>query len=339
MGIFATETYNYGEGENTAERSFFVGGTTNIALARLAPGVPRRGQRHPRIRGLVCLDVFVRNPANSPDTFLVTAPYGTPDQLTGTVPSNPLADSPMILPEPFTLQVNSQTDLDGRLVQNSAGDLIDGGIPLDVQGVRFYYRIAFRRFDINRASRYINAVNETPISLFGTTWPAEHLLVEHIGTPNYYRADGRDEYVYVVHQFAGIYPDSPLGKYPWQYGVLNVGRNGWCNIDGKVSKAALTTRETKIKAAETDPDEVEYQPVNWDVPLGMDGLPITTERQIFVGGGGKQLFASPVKPQYYKALAISQDRAGGSDQTSVNEPNRIYFRRRKVLELRSMFNG
>lgn len=115
------------DGTFTAERNFFAKvdrGSVREAEVEQYRDCPRRGDPHPTERGARCTSVITRRRVPGNRLFDITATYS--NRFAEPQEENPLDRRANIKMRSQLLELPSRIDTRGRLVENTAGDPIDG---------------------------------------------------------------------------------------------------------------------------------------------------------------------------------------------------------------------
>jgi hypothetical protein len=255
----------------------------------------------------------------STDVRIITMQYAVPQD--GTWVKNdldPLKEPAEVQWDPGEISFPVDLDLDGRPIINTAGD------PFDPPTRRIKYkRLTIYKnelyYNINKANTFENTVNSAAVNLSGvTTVGANYMYCSSIGPAERYKVTAK--YIKMAYSFDLIMAVD-LGKHPWQYAYLNVGRNGWVTINGKKLLGAFVTQPEGTGTA-----AIKFEQ---DVRLDLTGKPISAlypNLKIGKEGlNGSDTFAQPPETAPTSAGPFYMDQETVSYSGSLHG-YRLYFR-------------
>jgi hypothetical protein len=249
--------------------------------------VPQANDAHNRNVSLVCTGPKVRE-VKGPDFWVIQCDYdlqGAPP-LAGDV-------NPLSLPTQFTwgtvtTETEVDTDAGGRLICNSAGDVIKQGRPYALKSLRA--RKAFTLFDPVWWTLE-NTVNTSAVNIDGITVAAEHMVCKTINPEPYYKSAWN--FLWVNFEFEVCLSAKLLGvnSYPFAIRLLDSGANGWWSDSGTKRKARFSDGKGRL--------------IDDEVLLDGTGLPLTP---LFASVKVGETNAAPTTPP--SALAAYQTDTG-----------------------------
>lgn len=277
----ATLVFHVDGVEHDDEALTAVDATTGLAVAN-------RGDEHPRSGRLLCNGPVIRE-KKGPKYWIIQCDYTVPPNGSmpgGGVEPDPLDELPRWRWDTLELAEPVDTDLDGRVIENTAGEPYEPQTR-PIAAKRFIYIRNFPYYDAAQAEQYENSENGEAVTLpDGTVVAAYHCLCKTICPAD--EQSAASTYVTVVMTFTVILGNQ-LGGRPFQHRLLSMGRIGWRDQDGKTTKGSFTTL---VNGAP--------QPIPVPILLDSSGLPLQSGSD-FVDGDitveGKTPIANPtVRP-------------------------------------------
>ncbi len=139
------------------------------------------------------------------------------------ITTDPLDAEVQFWMEPEEITINSDVDLDGRPVVNTANDPADP-MPVSVTAVHIYYLKNYANWEQAWLNTYKGAVCNDAVTLLGNLYQAEHVLCTHADPQGKYTLSST--FVSVLWGFLAI-PYLAMGTYPFQHRYMDAGKLGW----------------------------------------------------------------------------------------------------------------
>ncbi len=183
---------------------------------------------------------------------------------------DPTTDSAEISFASVTTQEPIEADIDGRPIQNTAGDPIKG-VTADVSDLTCTISKRLRNFDPTSIYTYTSSVNSQPFLGF----PAGTAKITSIAATRVVENDSAYFKVTVQIQFRKPYRDT-TNEEAWQARTQNMGRYVLADVDGKEKRVPATIGKSGIATT---------QPINLDqsgkkLPKGSDPIILYWPRNI-----------------------------------------------------------
>lgn len=274
----------------SASHSFDVTGTSdpNQALAQVPfqLNTPLRpGSR------LVCSGPSIEGHPSS-EHYIIRCDFRIPETGEFREPDeDPLNDPIEVTWGPVEQELPVDTDLDGLAIVNSAGDLKEGQTR-PVTHLSLSLRKNYPYFNLDWFATWANSVNESPVTIGGLTFAAQHLYCKYPMPAAPYRVN--DPFVPVVWVFE-LVPNGLLGPYPFQHRFADQGSQGWWLDGSDDRKAPFTTRNS----------DGEWEPISSPIRLNGSGQPLTSLYSSVRVASGEVPLTPPVAQATYQQEVTS----------------------------------
>lgn len=314
---------------NTSTRTFLVTGTTDeltaiAALDKNGQSMPRINDPHPKLPGHIC------NGRGTPtqlgrQTWEFTFNYSTNTSGTSSPNENNNGGSPLDARPRYRWRVGTtqeafDTDVEGNILKNSAGEAFSETIQEEVVTLHCDVVVNKPFFNIQEAIRFTDTVNSEEFVIDNRTIQPMQAICRGI-TPEREYVRG-DEYVPVVYSFE-FRPVISENRSGFDLRLLDKGKNAWYTFGGDEA-------DQTVLAPIGVPAATGIQKVSEDIALNGEGIPFDPIQYVAMGTGfdrdiGEQGFAVPENISGQANAGTFEQRTAGAEKLVDERSGAIFL--------------